>query len=487
MAYADLRAFMQALEARGFLHRVPDPVDPRLEITAVCDAVLRQGGPALLFEQPTGASMPVLGNLFGSVQRVALALGCEDAAGLRALGEGLAFLREPQPPAGLRDGLAQLPLYRKALHLRPRRVRSGPVLEQTLEGAQADLGTLPVMTCWPEDAGPLITWALVVTRGPAGGRQNIGVYRMQVLGARRVIVRWLAHRGGALDYQAWRQVRGDEPFPLAVVIGADPATLLAAVTPVPDGMSEYAFSGLLRGARSEVLRLPGTDLDVPARAEIVIEGHLNANDTALEGPFGDHTGYYNEADIFPVMTVARMHRRAAPVYLGTYTGRPPDEPAMLGAALNELFVPLLRKALPEVVDFYLPPEACSYRLAVVSIRKQYAGHAMRVMFGVWSVLRQFLYTKCVVVVDDDIDVRVWADVVWALATRADPGRDLTVLSRTPIDVLDFASPEAGLGGKLGIDATTKWPGETQRAWGRAIVPDAQVAARARAVVDRLGL
>jgi 4-hydroxy-3-polyprenylbenzoate decarboxylase len=485
--YADLRAFLADLEERGWLARIAEPVDPRLEVTALADAVLRRGGPALLIERPRGSSMPLLANLFGTVERVALALGQRDADGLRELGERLAFLREPSPPGSVRDALRQAPLYRQALTLRPRRVRAGPVLERTFEGEAADLNTLPVMTCWPEDAGPLLTWALVVTRGPDGGRQNLGVYRMQVLEPRRAIVRWLAHRGGALDYQAWRRMRGDAPFPVAVVIGADPATLLAAVTPVPDGMGEYQFAGLLRGARTELVRLPGSGLDVPARAEIVLEGQVCANDTALEGPFGDHTGYYNEAERFPVMTIERLHRRADAMYLSTYTGRPPDEPAILGAALNELFVPLLRKALPEVVDFYLPPEACSYRLALVSIRKQYPGHAMRVMMGVWSVLRQFLYTKCIVVVDDDINVRHWPDVLWALATRADPARDLTVLARTPIDVLDFASPEPGLGGKLGIDATSKWPGETRRPWGRPIATDAAATQRANALLRAVGL
>jgi 4-hydroxy-3-polyprenylbenzoate decarboxylase len=482
----DLRAFIARLEAQGELKRIAVPVDPRLEVTEICDRVLRAGGPALLFERPVGHAMPLLANLFGSVRRVALGLGRESVAELRELGERLAVLREPQPPRGLREAWQQLPIVRQALAMRPRRVAGGPCLEVVQEGDVVDLGGLPIQTCWPEDAAPLLSWGLVVTRGPDGGRQNLGIYRQQMLGRNRLIMRWLAHRGGALDYQAWQAARPGEPFPVAVVIGADPATLLAAVMPIPDGLSEYQFAGLLRGERTELLAT-ASGLDVPARAEIVLEGVIMPGDTADEGPFGDHTGYYNEIERYPVLTVQRLTRRRDAIYHSTYTGRPPDEPAMLGAALNELFVPLLRRQFPEVVDFYLPPEGCSYRVALVSIRKQYPGHASRVMFGVWSYLRQFLYTKYIVVVDDDIDVRSWPDVVWAISTRVDPARDLLLAERTPIDSLDFASPVAGLGSKMGLDATNKWPGETTRPWGRPIVMDDAVKARVDALWTELGL
>ena len=482
----DLRAFIARLEAEGELKRIAVPVDPRLEVTEICDRVLRAGGPALLFERPVGHAMPLLANLFGSVRRVALGLGRESVAELRELGERLAQLREPQPPRGLREAWQQLPIVRQALAMRPRRVAGGPCLEVVQEGDEVDLGGLPIQTCWPDDAAPLLSWGLTVTRGPDGGRQNLGIYRQQLLGRNRLIMRWLAHRGGALDYQAWQAARPGEPFPVAVVIGADPATLLAAVMPIPDGLSEYQFAGLLRGERTELLAT-ASGLDVPARAEIVLEGVITPGDVADEGPFGDHTGYYNEIERYPVLTVQRLARRRDAIYHSTYTGRPPDEPAMLGAALNELFVPLLRRQFPEVVDFYLPPEGCSYRLALVSIRKQYPGHASRVMFGVWSYLRQFLYTKFIVVVDDDIDVRSWQDVVWAISTRVDPVRDLLLAERTPIDSLDFASPVAGLGSKMGLDATNKWPGETTRQWGRPIVMDGAVKARVDALWSELGL
>ena len=482
----DLRAFIARLEAEGELKRIAAPVDPRLEVTEICDRVLRAGGPALLFERPVGHAMPLLANLFGSVRRVALGLGRESVAELRELGERLAQLREPQPPRGLREAWQQLPIVRQALAMRPRRVAGGPCLEVVQEGDEVDLGGLPIQTCWPDDAAPLLSWGLTVTRGPDGGRQNLGIYRQQLLGRNRLIMRWLAHRGGALDYQAWQAARPGEPFPVAVVIGADPATLLAAVMPIPDGLSEYQFAGLLRGERTELLAT-ASGLDVPARAEIVLEGVITPGDVADEGPFGDHTGYYNEIERYPVLTVQRLARRRDAIYHSTYTGRPPDEPAMLGAALNELFVPLLRRQFPEVVDFYLPPEGCSYRVALVSIRKQYPGHASRVMFGVWSYLRQFLYTKFIVVVDDDIDVRSWQDVVWAISTRVDPARDLLLAERTPIDSLDFASPVAGLGSKMGLDATNKWPGETTRQWGRPIVMDGAVKARVDALWSELGL
>jgi 4-hydroxy-3-polyprenylbenzoate decarboxylase len=483
----DLRQFIARLEALGELKRITVPVDPRLEVTEICDRVLRAAGPALLFERPTGHAMPLLANLFGSVRRVALGLGRETVADLRELGEQLAMLREPQPPGGLREAWRQLPIYRQALAMRPRRVGSGPVQEQVLEGEAVDLGSLPIQTCWPDDAGPLLSWGLVVTRGPQGGRQNVGIYRQQLIGRNRLIMRWLAHRGGALDYQAWQAARPGEPFPVAVVVGADPATLLAAVMPIPDGLSEYQFAGLLRGERTELLAGADSGLDVPAHAEIVLEGVIRPGDEADEGPFGDHTGYYNETERYPVLTVQRLSRRRDAIYHSTYTGRPPDEPAMLGAALNELFVPLLRRQFPEVVDFYLPPEGCSYRVALVSIRKQYPGHASRVMFGVWSTLRQFLYTKFVVVVDEDIDVRSWQDVVWAISTRVDPARDILLAERTPIDTLDFASPQPGLGSKMGLDATNKWPGETTREWGRPIRMNAAVKERVDGLWAQLGL
>ncbi len=484
---ADLREFIARLEALGELKRISVPVDPRLEVTEICDRVLRAGGPALLFERPSGHTMPLLANLFGSVRRVALGLGRETPADLRELGEQLAMLREPQPPNGLREAWRQLPIYKQALAMRPRRVASGPCRDVVLEGDAVDLSTLPIQTCWPDDAGPLLSWGLVVTRGPHGGRQNIGIYRQQVLGRNRLIMRWLAQRGGALDYQAWQAARPGEPFPVAVVVGADPATVLAAVMPIPDGLSEYQFAGLLRGQRTELVACSDGGLEVPARAEIVLEGVITPGDEADEGPFGDHTGYYNETERYPVLTVQRLSQRRDAIYHSTYTGRPPDEPAMLGAALNELFVPLLRRQFPEVVDFYLPPEGCSYRVALVSIRKQYPGHASRVMFGIWSYLRQFLYTKFIVVVDDDIDVRNWQDVVWAISTRVDPARDILLAERTPIDTLDFASPQPGLGSKMGIDTTNKWPGETARQWGRPIAMDGGVKSRVDALWDELGL
>ncbi|HEX7053588.1 MAG TPA: 4-hydroxy-3-polyprenylbenzoate decarboxylase [Burkholderiales bacterium] len=486
MAYADLRDFVSQLEAQGELKRVAAAVSPRLEMTEVCDRVLRAGGPALLFERPAGYDVPVLANLFGTVRRVALAMGAEDAQGLRRLGEALARLKEPEPPGGLKELMAQLPTLKRVLDMAPR-VRSGgaPCQEVVREGRDVDLTRLPVQLCWPGDAGPLITWGLTVTRGPHKKRQNLGIYRQQVLGPNRLIMRWLAHRGGALDFQDHRRV-SSEPFPVAVALGADPATMLAAVTPVPDTLSEYQFAGLLRGARTELVDCLGSALQVPASAEIVLEGVIG-DETAEEGPHGDHTGYYNEAERFPVLTVQRITSRRSPLYHSTYTGKPPDEPAMLGMALNELFVPLLTRQFPEIVDFYLPPEACSYRLAAVRMRKQYPGHAKRVMFGVWSFLRQFMYTKLVIVVDEDVDVRDWKDVVWALSTRVDPARDCLIVEHTPIDYLDFASPVAGLGSKMGIDATHKWPGETARRWGRPIAMDADVKRRVDALWSELGL
>jgi 4-hydroxy-3-polyprenylbenzoate decarboxylase len=493
MAYADLREFIAQLEALGELKRVRAEVSPRLEMTEVCDRVLRAGGPALLFERPTGHAMPVLGNLFGTTRRIALAMGAEAAAGesLREIGKLLAALREPDPPKGLRDAWQKLPelrqLVAKVLDMAPKVVSSAPCQETVWEGSEVDLARLPVQTCWPGDAGPLITWGLTVTRGPLKPRQNLGIYRQQVIGPNRVIMRWLAQRGGALDYRDHGLAHPGEPFPVAVAIGADPATIVAAVTPIPDTLSEYQFAGLLRGGRTELAKCIGSELHVPASAEIVLEGAIHPGDTALEGPFGDHTGYYNEVERFPVLTIDRITSRRAPIYHSTYTGKPPDEPAMLGVALNEVFVPLLAKQFPEIVDFYLPPEGCSYRLAVVSLRKQYLGHAKRVMFGVWSTLRQFMYTKFIVVVDDDVDVRDWKEVVWAITTRVDPARDTLIVENTPIDYLDFASPVSGLGSKIGIDATHKWPGETARSWGRPIAMDPEVKRRVDALWEGLGL
>ena len=495
MRYQDLRGFLAGLEPLGGLKRIRAEVSPRLEMTEVCDRVLRAGGPALLFERPAGHSMPVLGNLFGTVERIGLAMGVEPgtppAPALRDLGRLLAALREPDPPKGLRDVVAQLPrlaqLAGKVFDMAPKTVSGAPCQETLWEGKDVDLARLPVQTCWPGDAGPLITWGLTVTRGPLKARQNLGIYRQQVIGPNRVILRWLAHRGGALDFRDHQIARPGEPFPVAVALGADPATTLAAVTPVPDTLGEYQFAGLLRGARTELVKCLGSDLQVPARAEIVLEGAIHPGDTALEGPHGDHTGYYNEAERFPVLTVERITLRRDPIYHSTYTGKPPDEPAILGVALNEIFVPLLSKQFPEIADFYLPPEGCSYRLAVASLKKQYPVHAKRVMLGIWSYLRQFMYTKFIIVVDDDLDIRDWKEVVWALTTRVDPARDTTIVENTPIDYLDFASPVAGLGSKMGIDATAKWPAETARTWGRPIAMDAEVKKKIDAMWAELGL
>ena len=487
MSYRDLREFIAQLEARGELKRVRVPVSPRLEITEICDRVLRAGGPALLFERPGEYDTPVLANLFGTVSRVAAAMGAKDAAELREVGKVLAYLKEPEPPTGLRDLWDKFPVFKRVLDMAPKERSSPPCQEIVHEGRAVDLGKLPVQTCWPRDAGPLITWGLTVTRGPQKRRQNLGIYRQQLIAPDRIIVRWLAHRGGALDFRDHQLAHPDEPFPVAVALGADPATMLAAVTPVPDTLSEYQFAGLLRGARTELAKCLGSELQVPASAEIVLEGTIRPGDSADEGPHGDHTGYYNEVERFPVLTVERVTTRRSAIYHSTYTGKPPDEPAILGMALNELFVPLLAKQFPEIVDFYLPPEGCSYRLALVSMRKQYAGHAKRVMFGIWSYLRQFMYTKFIIVCDDDIDVRNWKEVVWALATRVDPARDILIAERTPIDYLDFASPVSGLGAKMGIDATNKWPGESERRWGRPIVMDEAVKRRVDSLWAELGL
>jgi 4-hydroxy-3-polyprenylbenzoate decarboxylase len=495
MKYADLRDFIDQLERRGALKRIAVAVDPRLEMTEICDRVLKAAGPALLFEKPAGHSMPVLGNLFGTPQRVAWGMGEEDVEALREVGRLLAFLKEPEPPKGLRDAWQNTrPVFMQVLNMAPKLRSSAPCQEIVWEGADVDLSRLPVQTCWPGDVGPLVTWGLTVTRGPHKTRQNLGIYRQQVLGRNKLVMRWLPHRGGALDFRDHALAHPGTAFPIAVALGADPATILGAVTPVPDSLSEYQFAGLLRGSRTEIVKCITHGLDVPASAEIVLEGFIQPDavdpsgyETALEGPFGDHTGYYNEVERFPVFTIERITTRRNPIYHSTYTGKPPDEPAVLGVALNEVFVPLLQKQFPEIADFYLPPEGCSYRLAVVSLKKQYPGHAKRVMFGVWSFLRQFMYTKFIIVTDDDIDIRDWKEVVWAMTTRVDPARDTLLVESTPIDYLDFASPVSGLGSKMGLDATHKWPGETQRAWGRPIAMDAEVKARVDALWGSLGL
>jgi len=487
MQYRDLRDFVARLEAQGELRRIGVEVDPRLEMTEICDRVLRAEGPALLFEKPKGHTIPVLANLFGTTRRVALGMGRDSLAGLRELGELLAYLKQPDPPRGLRDAWDKLPLLKQIFSMAPKEVSGAPCQEVVWEGADVDLGRLPVQTCWPGDVGPLITWGLTVTRGPNQRRQNLGIYRQQVIAPNKVIMRWLAHRGGALDFRDHTLAHPGTPFPVAVALGADPATILGAVTPVPDTLSEYQFAGLLRGSRTETVRCLTHDLQVPAGAEFVLEGHIHPGETALEGPYGDHTGYYNEQERFPVFTVERITSRRDPIYHSTYTGKPPDEPAVLGVALNEVFVPLLVKQFPEIVDFYLPPEGCSYRIAVVSMKKQYAGHARRVMFGVWSFLRQFMYTKFIIVTDDDVNVRDWKEVIWALTTRVDPARDTLIAERTPIDSLDFASPVAGLGSKMGIDATNKWPAETDRRWGEPIAMSDEVKRRVDALWDSLGL
>ena len=494
MPYRDLRDFITQLEAAGELRRISQSVSPHLEMTALADRVLRAGGPALLFANPTGHAMPVLANLFGTPARVARALGVAGLPEIRAFGEVLADLKEPAPPGGMKDLWGRRDLLKTLWSMAPATVRRPPCQEVVWEGSDVDLARLPIQHCWPGDVAPLVTWGLTITRGPNKRRQNLGIYRQQVIGKNQLIMRWLAHRGGALDFAEHGRQNPGQPYPVAVAIGADPATILGAVTPVPDALSEYQFAGLLRGARTEVAPAIGMPLQVPARAEIVLEGHIHPDpghpsgwQHALEGPYGDHTGYYNERAEFPVFTVERITQRRDAIYHSTYTGKPPDEPAMLGVALNELFVPLLQRAFPEIIDFHLPPEACSYRMAVVSIKKAYAGHARRVMMGVWSHLRQFLYTKFIVVVDEDIDVRSWPEVIWAMSTRMDPARDTMIVENTPIDYLDFASPVAGLGSKMGLDATNKWPGETQREWGRPMAMDAQVSQRMNALADALGL
>ena len=487
MKYRDLREFIADLEKRGELKRITTPIDPHLEMTEISDRVLRAGGPALLFENPKGFSIPVLANLFGTEHRVALGMGQENVSALRDVGELLAYLRQPDPPKGLRDAWEKASILKQVLNMAPKEINNAPCQFHVKSGDAVDLTKLPIQTCWPEDVAPLITWPLVVTRGPHKERQNLGIYRLQLLGKNKLIMRWLSHRGGALDFHEFKQQFPGDKFPVAVALGADPATILGAVTPVPDSLSEYAFAGLLRGGKTEVVKCLSNDLQVPASAEFILEGYIDPNEIADEGPYGDHTGYYNEVERFPVFTVTHITHREDPIYHSTYTGRPPDEPAILGAALNEVFVPILQKQFPEIVDFYLPPEGCSYRMAVVTMKKQYPGHAKRVMFGVWSFLRQFMYTKFVIVTDDDVNARDWKDVIWAMTTRMDPARDTLIVENTPIDYLDFASPVSGLGGKIGFDATNKWPGETSREWGRPIKRDPAVVARIDAIWKELGL
>lgn len=512
--YKNLRDFIDLLYRQGELVRVPESVSPELEMTHLCDRVLRAEGPALLFDAPQGYQYRVLGNLFGTPKRVAMGMGADNTLALREIGQTLAYLKEPEPPKGLRDAMDKLPLVKQVLSMAPKVVSKAPCQEQVIEGPDVDLDKIPIWTCWPDDAAPLLTWGLTITRGPQRKRQNLGIYRQQKIGKNRLIMRWLAHRGGALDFREFALKNPGKPFPISVALGADPATILGAVTPVPDTLSEYQFAGLLRGSRTELIQSIGNDLQVPAEAEIILEGHiypaekgeipnirpgvtilrdpppipdyLKGWDCALEGPYGDHTGYYNEQDWFPVFTVDRITQRNDAIYHSTYTGKPPDEPAVLGVALNEVFVPILQKQFPEITDFYLPPEGCSYRMAIVSMKKSYAGHAKRVMMGTWSFLRQFMYTKFIVVVDEDVNIRDWKEVIWAITTRMDPVRDTVLVKNTPIDYLDFASPVSGLGGKMGLDATNKWPGETDREWGRNIQPDPKLNDRISELLSRLG-
>ncbi|WP_094751468.1 4-hydroxy-3-polyprenylbenzoate decarboxylase [Psychromonas sp. CD1] len=474
MKFDDLRDFIERLEDKGLLKRISQEIDPHLEMTEISDRTLKAGGPALLFENPKGYKMPVLTNLFGTTERVAMAMGKENITQLREVGEWLAYLKEPEPPKGIKTLWEKLPIFKQILNMPTKKVRNPLCQKIVMQGDAVDLTKLPIMTCWPGDVAPLITWGLTITRGPYKKRQNLGIYRQQLISKNKIIMRWLSHRGGAIDFREWQELNPGKPFPVSVALGADPATILAAVTPIPDTLSEYAFAGLLRGSRTKVAKSISNDLDVPASAEIILEGYLMPGEEAPEGPYGDHTGYYNEVDDFQVMTVTHVTMREDPIYHSTYTGRPPDEPAILGVALNEVFVPILQKQFPEIVDFYLPPEGCSYRMAIVSIKKRYPGHAKRVMLGIWSFLRQFMYTKFIIVCDDDINVRDWNDVIWAITTRMDPSRDTTLIENTPIDYLDFASPTSGLGSKMGLDATNKWTGETDREWGIPITMDKKV-------------
>jgi 4-hydroxy-3-polyprenylbenzoate decarboxylase len=494
MKYADLREFIAQLKQLDELKHVSVPISTNLEMTEICDRSLRNEGPAILFERPIGHTIPVLANLFGTPRRVALGMGADNVSELRRIGQLLAVLKEPEPPKGMKDVLGLGSLVKALWDMAPKETRSARCQEIVWEGNDVDLAKLPIQHCWPGDVAPLITWGLVITKGPHKKRQNLGIYRQQVIGPNKVIMRWLAHRGGALDFREHGIVNRGQPYPIAVALGADPATILGAVTPVPDTLSEYQFAGLLRGSRTELTKAIGSELRVPASAEMVLEGHIYPDEShpsgyehALEGPYGDHTGYYNEQDWFPVFTIDRITMRRDPIYHSTYTGKPPDEPAVLGVALNEVFIPLLQKQFSEITDFYLPPEGCSYRMAIVQMKKAYPGHAKRVMFGVWSFLRQFMYTKFIVVVDEDVNIRDWKEVIWAITTRVDPIRDTTMVDNTPIDYLDFASPVSGLGSKMGIDATNKWPGETSREWGTTITMDKAVKARVDEIWQSLGL
>lgn len=489
MKYEDLRDFINHLEKAGELKRITPAISPHLEMTEVCSRVLQKQGPALLFENPDHFTIPVLGNLFGTKERVAKAMGYTSTSALREMGEFLAFLKAPEPPQGLKEAFLQLPLYKKLLTLSPETIAShkAPCHRNQLKGNEIDLHQFPIQTCWPKDIGPLITWGLVVTKGPHHKRQNVGIYRQQVIAKNKVIMRWLKHRGGALDYAGWCAKYPRDPFPITTVLGADPAMLLAAVTPIPDNMSEFSFAGLLRGHKTLLTDCLSHSLQIPAKAEIVLEGFIYPGETAVEGPYGDHTGYYNEQERFPVMTIESISLRDDPIYHSTYTGKPPDEPAILGEALNEMFIPILQKQFPEIVDFYLPPEGCSYRLAVVTIKKQYPGHAKQIMMGIWSYLRQFMYTKFIIVTDEDINARDWKEVIWAISTRVDPKRDTFILENSPIDYLDFASPESGMGSKMGLDATSKWQGETHREWGVPISSCQEVAAKIEKLLPTLGL
>jgi len=487
MKYSDLRDFIDQLEKLGQLKRIKQPISTNLAMTEISDRTLRAGGPALLFENPVGHDVPVLTNLFGTPERVALAMGKDDVKELREVGKLLAMLKEPEPPKGLRDAIEKFPIFKQVLNMPAKVVRKAACQEVVKQGEEVDLTKLPIQTCWPGDVAPLITWGLTITKGPHKERQNLGIYRQQLLGKNKLIMRWLSHRGGAIDFQEWKREHPGEKFPVSVALGADPATILGAVTPVPDTLSEYAFAGLLRGSKTELVKSVSNNLQVPASAEFVLEGYIDPDEMAPEGPYGDHTGYYNEVDDFPVFTVTHITQRVAPIYHSTYTGRPPDEPAVLGVALNEVFVPILQKQFPEIVDFYLPPEGCSYRVAVVTIKKRYAGHAKRVMMGVWSFLRQFMYTKFVIVCDDDVNARSWEDVIWAMTTRMDPSRDTVMIENTPIDYLDFASPVSGLGSKMGMDATNKWPGETDREWGVPIIMDENIKKEVDDLWDELAI
>ena len=487
MKYKDLREFLAQLESKGELKRITTEVSPYLEMTEICDRLLKSEGPAVIFESPKGHNIPVLGNLFGTPKRVAMGMGQESVEALREIGKLLAYLKEPDPPKGLKDMWDKLPILKQVLNMAPKVLTSAPCQDIVWEGNDVDIYKLPIQTCWPGDISPLITWGLTVTKGPKKTRQNLGIYRQQVLSSNKLIIRWLAHRGGALDFQDFCLASPGKPYPLAIALGTDPATMLGAVTPVPDSLSEYQFAGLLRGTKTEIVKCLSHDLQVPASSEIVLEGFIYPDETALEGPFGDHTGYYNEQETFPVFTVERITMRHNPIYHSTYTGKPPDEPAILGVALNEVFVPLLQKQFPEITDFYLPPEGCSYRMAVISMKKQYAGHAKRVMFGVWSFLRQFMYTKFIIVTDDDVDIRDWKEVIWAITTRVDPARDTLIVENTPIDYLDFASPISGLGGKMGLDATNKWPTETTRPWGKPITMDPAIKTRVDKLWKEMGM